>query len=231
MTAIIVPANGLLWRFAPAFQLPPPDPTRPQVMARATIVDDVSLSPPADLSATATGAFAACAGRDGLVGLVGRPSWPVPPADLAGLGVSLTVSAPGYRDTVLSGPLPPQPDLPVTFAPLDLGVHRLVREPVFVRGRVLLRQGGVFEPLAGADVRVVGASPVPLLAGALPAPVAVAGLIGTSALTNGDGEYRFGPFARFATLRLQVVAPMAGPTVELGPSLGETALAQDFRIG
>lgn len=229
MSAVTIAANGRNWRFAPVTQ--PLDAARLQVIARATILDDRTLSPPRGLSATTTGAFAAQVGPDGLVGLVGRPVWAVPPAQLPGLGVSLTVSAEGYEDAALAGPLPPQPGLPASFAALDLGTHRLVRLPVVICGRVFRRQAGIFVPLAGAEIRVVAASPVPALAGATPAPVPVGALVGTSAFANPDGEYRFAPFQRFATIRLQVVAPVSGPPVELGPPLGETTVIQDFRLG
>lgn len=229
MSAVTIAANGRSWGFAPVTQ--PLDAARLQIIARATVLDDRTLSPPRGLSAATTGTFATQVGPDGLVGLIGRPTWTVPPAQLPGLGVSLTVSAEGCQDAVLAGALPPQPGLPASFAALDLGTYRLIRLPVVICGRVFRRQAGIFVPLAGAEVRVVAASPVPALAGAMPAPVPVGALVGTSAFTNPDGEYRFAPFQRFATLRLQVVAPVSGPPVEIGPPLGEITLVQDFRLG
>lgn len=235
MTGLAMEANGRLWLFCPVPQ--PTDPARLQVVARAQILDDVTLSPASGVSATTRSVFRAQTGPDGFAGLVGRPTVAVPSTELPGLVISFTLAAEGYDDVTLSGALPPQPGLsppagvPPCFAPLDLGLQRLIRSPTHIRGRVLRRQGGAFVPVASAEVRMVAATAVPPLAGAIPPPPPLGGLVGTSVSTDADGEYRFAAPLRFAGIRLQVVAPIAGMAIGLEPRLGETTIVQDFRIG
>jgi hypothetical protein len=229
MSVIPIEANGRNWLFAPLPQAPVA--ARLQVVARAQFIDDITLQPPrAPLAIRSDSGLAAQVGPDGLAGLIGRPLTLAPPAQLAGLPLGFTLSAPAYDDCVLNGVLPAQPGLPNDFVALDFGLRRLLRAAAVVQGRVFRRVAGIFQPQPGAQVQIVAATPARALAGALPAPVAVGGLVGLTAVANADAEYVFAPLARFSTLTLRVMAPVAGPPVTIAAPAGGTDAILDFRL-
>lgn len=230
MSAVTILSQGRPWRFSP---LPPAaEDSLHRVIARCIVIDDVTLEPPAvPVSVEASNrAWSGRSGPDGLVGVIGRPTAAAPAAQLAGTPAGMTISAPGYLPLALAGVLPPQPGLPAAYAPLDYGVRRLLRLPLVVEGRVLRRIAGELRPVPGAAVTIAAATPVPPRAGALPAPVAVAGLAGTVALANAEGEYRFAALPRFRTVTLEVTAPLASPPRTLHAPLGPSRLNQDFHL-
>lgn len=228
MNALSIRSGDNSWRFLP---LPPARETDLlRTIARATVVDDVTLLPPAVALAVraAERPWQGRAGPDGLVGLIGRPSQAGPPAALPMLPVAMVVAAPGYAELALAGVLPAQP--PNDFLSLDWGVRRLRRLATVIEGRVLRFVGGVPEPVAGAVVTVTAATPVPALAGALPAPAAVGGWVGLAAAADGHGFYRFPELARFATVTLRVTAPAASAPVTLAPVFADSRINQDFHL-
>jgi hypothetical protein len=229
MSVVRIQANSETWRFAP---LPPPaGAALLQIVAQAQLVDDVSLLAPATaVEVTSSGPFLGRAGPDGLVGVIGRPLLAGPSAQIVGLPLAFTVTAPGYQNLTLNGALPAQPGLPNAFQPLDFGRRRLIRAPAVIQGRVFRRVAGVFQPTAGAIVRIQAATPVPPLAGALPVPTSVGWLVGLTATADAYGQYRFTPLERFSTLTLQVTAPALAPPVVVAAPLGRSDIVQDFRL-
>ncbi|TFV49638.1 hypothetical protein [Bradyrhizobium niftali] len=237
MSSISLQSDGRTWRFSP---LPPVrDAARSQIIAQVQILDDASLSVPATpIKVTSDGPFHSSSGSDGLVGLVGEPTLALPDLQIAGTAVGFTVSAVGYRSVALNGVLPPQPAvfpaepgviLLDKFQLLDFGQRRLIRNAVTIQGRVFRRIAGAFQPLPGATVAITAATQVPALAGATPLPVPVAG-VGITAIANAFAEYRLPPVERFATLTLQVTAPVLGaPVVIVAPPAGSNVV-QDFRL-
>jgi hypothetical protein len=229
MTTVSIQSGGRSWRFAP---LPPVrDPDQVQIIARAQILDDISLLPPTTpLKVVSNCTFPAAAGPEGLVGLVGRPSQCAPDAQMAGTAAAFTVTAAGYDGLSLSSVLPAQPGLPAKFQLLEFGQRRLIRATATIQGRVFRRIAGVFQPVVGAVVTITAATPAPALAGALPVPISVAGYVGVTATTNADAEYRFAlPLPRFSILTLQVTTPALSPPVVIVAPPGGSNVTQDFR--
>lgn len=228
MNALRIRSGERSWRFNPLPAAPETDLLR--VMARASLVDDVTLAPPqVPLTVrAAAGPWTGRAGPDGLVGLIGRPSQGGPIAALAGLQMDMEITAQGYADLALGGVLPAQPA--GDFVPLEFGARRLQRLALVIEGRVLRRIAGNLQPVAGAVVTIIAATPVPALAGALPAPVAVAALVGTVANTNAAGLYRFAAIPRFASVTLRVTAPAQGNPVTVVPVLPHDRINQDFHL-
>lgn len=230
MSAVTILSQGRSWRFSP---LPPvSEDSLYRVIARCSVIDDVTLEPPTvPLEVEALNkAWSGRTGPEGLLGVIGRPTAAAPAAQLAATPVGMNVTAPGYQPLALAGVLPAQPGLPAVFTPLDYGIRRLLRLPLVIEGRVLRRIAGELRPVPGAAVTITAATPVPPRAGALPAPVAVAGIAGTVALANADGEYRFAALPRFRTVTLEVTAPLASPPRTLHAPMGPSRLNQDFHL-
>jgi hypothetical protein len=230
MSAVSILSQGRSWRFMP---LPPAsEDSLLCIIARCTVLDDITLEAPGvSLEVKATNrAWSGRAGPDGLVGVIGRPTAAAPAAQLAGTPADMEITAPGYQSMLVAGVIPPQPGLPAVFTPLNYGIRRLLRLPLVIEGRVLRRIAGELRPVAGAVVTITAATPVAARAGALPPPVAVAALVGTTAAANADGEYRFPALARFRTLTLAVTAPTASPPWTLHAPMGPSRLNQDFHL-
>jgi hypothetical protein len=202
MTCRTLTAKGREWRFCPID--PPSEAAYLQVVARAQIVDDLTLGAPQVPLAVDTDhpGFFDRSRPDGLVGAIGHPAALLPPSQVAGAPVNLTVEAAGHVPLSLTGALPGQPGYPTAFFPLELGTHRLQRQAVQIRGRVTRLVAGVDTPVAGATVTVTAAQPTTLLAGALPAAPPAALFIGIGDVTAADGTYRLGPIARAVGLTL-----------------------------
>jgi hypothetical protein len=202
MTCRTLQANGQQWRFCP--DDPPAEAARLQRIAFAVVVDDLLLTaPPVPIDVSSTRPdFAGRSGPDGRVGVVGRPFPALPPAQAPGTVIGMTLAAAGYVPLSLSASLGPQPLYPDGFVPLDFGTRRLVRGAVSIWGRVRRVVGGVLQPVAGANVAVTAATPVPALAGALPAPPSAASFLALAAPTDATGNYRLGPVARAVRLTL-----------------------------
>jgi hypothetical protein len=200
MSAVSILPQGRTWRFMP---LPSAsEDSLLRVVARSSILDDVTLEPPVialEVKA-ANKAWAGRAGPDGLVGVIGRPTAAAPSIQLAGMPAGMEISAPGYQTLVLAGALPAQAALPANFTALDHGFRRLLRLPLVIEGRVLRRIAGELQPVAGAMVMITGATPVAARAGTLPLPISVAALVSTAAAANANGEYRFAALPAFAPL-------------------------------
>lgn len=230
MTCRVQPAGSRTYRFCPVD--PPVEAGRFRIVAQARIVDDLTLAaPPVSLDAkTSMPGFGTRTGRDGLVGVTGRPATLLPPSQVAGAPVGLTIDAPGYALLSLSGALAVQPTYPAAFVPLDLGTWRLQRLPVRIHGRVIRRVGGIDQPVSGATVTVTAAVPVPPLAVAQPAPPAAASFIGMGDVTGAPGTYRIGPFARAA--RLTLTASQGGGTVavNVAPDYAAPVNLVDIRL-
>jgi hypothetical protein len=142
-----VTADGRRWRFCP--DEPPGLLQRVQAMVDLEVVDELTLAPPPVTPSitTSRAGLTPRRGRDGRLGLVGRPAGSLPPAAVVGTIVPVELAAAGYLRHTLEVTLqaPPQPTLTV-------GLHR---EPVALWGRVLDSAG----PVAAASVTVVDFSP------------------------------------------------------------------------
>ena len=228
MTCRIQPVGDANWRFCP--DDPPPAAARTQCVALAHIVDDLTLAPP--LAPMIVGAnrpeFAGRNGPGGLVGAIGQPFPDLPPAQVAGTGIALTIAAPGYAPLTLTGALAAQPGYPASFTPLDLGTWRLARVQVTIAGRVTRLVGGAPVPIAGASVAVTAATPAPSLAGAQPSPPSAASFLALAAVSDAAGTYRLGPVAR--ALRLTLTASQGGGSqaVEIDLDYAEPFNLLDF---
>jgi hypothetical protein len=211
MTCRILQANGRQWRFCP--DDPPPEAGFTQRIAFAVLFDDLVLGPPQTAVSVASSRpeFTGVSGPDGRVGVVGQPFPALPPAQVPGTPVGMTLEAPGYAPLVLSGALGPQPGYPTAFAPLDLGSWRLQRKATAVWGRVTRLAGGVAQPVAGAAVAVTAAVPAPAAAGTQPPPPNAASFLALTTVTDAAGGYRLGPIAR--AVRLTMTATDLGGTV------------------
>jgi hypothetical protein len=230
MTAVTIRAGGRAWRLAPADA--PPEAARVQVVARARVVDDLTLlAATAALSvSTSHPGLAGRAGSDGLVGLVGAPDRLAPADGIEGLAVAFTVTGAGFAPLDLAGALPAQPGYPDAFAALDLGTRRLLRPPVEIRGRVTRLAAGAVQPVAGATVAVTAAQPVRQLAGAAPPPPPVSALTGLQAVTDADGSYRLPGVARALTLTLTASAGPGSAARAVAPSYADPVILVDFRL-
>jgi hypothetical protein len=216
VTCRIQPANGRTYRFCPIDA--PVEAGRFRVVAQARIIEDSTLGvPPVPLhAATTMPGFGALAGRDGLVGVTGRPAALLPPSQAPGTPVDLTIDAPGYATLALGGALGAQPGYPGAFTPVDLGVWRLQRPSVAIHGRVVRRVGRTDQPVTGATVTVTAAVPVPPSASAQPAPPTAGSFIGMGDVTGTAGTYRIGPLAR--AVRLTLTATQGGGTIAVAVS-------------
>ena len=230
MSAVILTANGRRWRFSPVD--PPPDAGRLRTVAFARILDDLTLAPPrGPLTARSdTPPLAGRVGPDGLVGLIGTPARHLPSAQVAGTPVAVTVTALGYDDLPLAGTLGPQPGYPAAFQPLDLGVRRLRRRAVTIRGRVLRLVGTALQPVSGATVKVTAAVPVRALAGATPAPPAAAVFTALSVTTDAQGDYRLPAFARALSVTITASSGAASTARTVSPDYADPDMIVDFRL-
>jgi hypothetical protein len=208
VTCRIQQVGDFRWTFCPVD--PPVAAGHVQCVARARIVDDLNLSAPLVPVSVVSARFNGRSGPDGFVGLVGRPFPDLPAAQVAGTVVTMTLTAPGYVRLDLSGPLGAQPSYPDAFAPLDFGVWRIMRRPVEIRGRVTRLVGSTLLTVAGANIAVTAAVPVPGLAGAQPAPPTAASFLALAATTDAAGVFRLGPVVR--ALRLTLTAMGSGGT-------------------
>jgi hypothetical protein len=204
VTCTVQQVGAATWRFCP--EIPPPIAARVQCVARATILDDLTLATPlVPITVVSTRPeFGGRSGPDGLVGAVGQPFPDLPVAQVAGTTVTLGLTAPGYAPLSLSGALGPQPLYPNSFIALDFGTWRLIRVAVLLGGQVT-RAGG---PVAGATVAVTAAVPVPALATAQPTPPTAASFLALTATTDAAGNYRLGPISR--AVRLTLTATQGG---------------------
>jgi hypothetical protein len=230
MTAVTIQAGGRAWRLLPAEA--PREAARVQVVARARVVDDLTLLAPAAALAVAatTPGLAGRAGPDGLVGVVGAPARLAPADEVEGLGLAFTVTGAGFEPLALAGALPAQPGYPDAFAALDLGVRRLLRPPVEIRGRVTRLVAGAVQPVAGAVVAVTAAQAVRALADAEPPPPPAAALTGLQALTDADGRYRLPGVARALSLTLTASKGVGSAARTLAPSYADPVILADFRL-
>jgi hypothetical protein len=202
VTCRTLTAKGRDWRFCPVD--PPQEAGYLQVVARAQIVDDITLAAPQvplEVDTDRAGFFGR-SGPDGLIGAIGHPAQLLPPSQAPGTPFELTVEAAGHAPLTLAGALPAQPGYPMAFFPLEFGTRRLQRDAASIHGRVTRLLGGIDQPVAGATVTVTAAQPVPALAGALPAPPPAALFIGLGDVTAADGSYRLGPIARAFSLTI-----------------------------
>ncbi len=152
MTATVVNAQGLNWRFLT--ETPMPIAARHQVVLRAQVLDELTGLPPRTGLAVRSPIVGLTprVSAGGIAGLAGRPyalyptPWPAVPPQ-----VELQVESDLYLPLRLAGALPPQPGFPAAFAPLDLGTVALHRRPTRISGRVVDAAG---TPVAGATVSV-----------------------------------------------------------------------------
>src|SRR5581483_7446646 len=93
---------------------------------------------------------------DGVVGLVGVPLRATSMLASQSYSFDVILGAAGYLPFRRRVSLTAQPGFPDSFTPLDLADIPLRREPTVLRGRVVLRGGGVRTPVAGATVRLTG---------------------------------------------------------------------------
>jgi hypothetical protein len=190
------------WRFCPVD--PPREASRLQCVARATLIDDlIGGPPPVALTVTTdTPGLSGRSGPEGLVGVVGRPYPAWPASQVAGTPLAMMVRAPGCVDLALAGSVSVQGAYPDAFILLDLGLHRLLRRPIEIRGQVARLVAGDLQPVAAATVAVTAAVPVPAIAAAVPAPPSAASFLALSAVTDAAGNFRLGPVARAIALTL-----------------------------
>ncbi|UIF91167.1 hypothetical protein [Cupriavidus sp. UYPR2.512] len=146
-----------------------PDPlqvpgARLRALVQARLVDEISLGPvTADVVATPDLRLALHVapriGRDGMIGLAGRPESLFPGLALAAAAVPMHVTARGYLPLDLDGTLGPFGGFPENFAALDHGDVFLHRTGVAFKGRVVQRGTPQNLPLAGATVEIDGLWP------------------------------------------------------------------------
>jgi hypothetical protein len=227
--SVLVNVDGRQWRYSPA--APAPEAGLLCAIALARLVDDLTLTAPrVGLSVHSdTLPFRGRAGPDGLVGLVGTPVHAAPPSQIAGFPVAFSVSAAGYDTLALAGAIAAQPGYPATWSALNLGLWRLQRNAATLSGRVTRVVGGVPQPVAGANVHVTAAVPVRALAGALPAPPAVASFTALATLTDALGRFSL-PLARALSVTLTASHGGASASRTLWPDYAEPLLPVDFRL-
>ena len=122
------------------------------------LVDELTGRPPrARITLTTTNKllFTRVA-EDGLVGLAGIPHKAFPALDTTAYPLDLTFTLPGYIGQQLIVTLPADPAFPGSFTPLVLPDLLLHRQPVVIKGRTVLANGGATTFIPGAAVRVTG---------------------------------------------------------------------------
>lgn len=140
------------WRLAP--DSPPPAGWWPQALMSVAVLDEITgLPPTVTLAASTTTAGVVARASESQVGLVGSPLQLFLPGFIAGASLELELSGAGYLPVSLSGAFGAEPGYPGAFAPIDLGVVSLHREPVTITGRAV-SHGGVVR--AGATVSLDG---------------------------------------------------------------------------
>lgn len=199
MTAVAITASGHDWRFLP--ETPPREADRFQALLLVQLRDEFTGVPPrgAMQVTTAMPGAAPIFSPGGLIGLAGRPAailaepWPAPAPR-----AKLRAIVAGYLPLEIDADLGPQPGMPVTFTPRDLGTIDLHRLPTRVTGRVISRATG---PVGGATVQVATIWPT------------LAGIVGAgqdpNALTLWAGLYADRPAG--APLRRQTLTLLAAP--------------------
>lgn len=156
MTCRLESTQTQQWRFCT--DAIPAVSDRMRAIVRARLVDELSGEPIAESTtlSTAIPGLHPRIGTDGLVGLVGRPARLFPTLDVAGVMLSVRISAQSYGSLDLEVPLGPMPGFPASFTPLDLGDVFLHRRAVGLSGRTVRRLGLATTVVAGATVEVAG---------------------------------------------------------------------------
>jgi hypothetical protein len=140
------------WRLAP--DGPIPAAGWPQALMSVAVLDEITGLPPtaAPIASTTTTGVVAWASET-LAGLVGRPISLFLPGFITNVPLDLELSGTGYLPLSLSGSFAAEPGYPEAFAPIDLGVVSLHRDPVTISGRTVSHSGVV---RAGTTVSLEG---------------------------------------------------------------------------
>src|SRR6185437_10907105 len=128
------------WRLAPDAP-PPAGRWRQTLMIVATLDEITGLPPAAAPVASTTTAGADARASETQAGLVGSPLQLFLPGFITGAGLGLSLSGAGYLPVTLSQTFGAELGYPGAFAPIDLGVVPLHREPVTITGRTVSHGG------------------------------------------------------------------------------------------
>ncbi|HXE26804.1 MAG TPA: hypothetical protein VN637_18130 [Roseiarcus sp.] len=140
------------WRLAP--DGPSPAGWWPQALMIVSMLDEITGLPPTVTPAASTTTSGVVArASEAQAGLVGSPLQLFLPGFITGAGLGLSLSGAGYLPVRLSQTFGAELGYPGAFAPIDLGVVSLHREPVTITGRTVSHGGAV---RAGATVSLDG---------------------------------------------------------------------------
>lgn len=156
----IVSAGGYAYRFNPDTQ--PRAADRLRAVMRARMVDELTGQPMASRLSVTTPLPGLRSGirPGGIAGLIGHPGRLYPGLAGAQVTLEMTVAAARYLPRRLVATLGPQPGFPDAFDPHDAGDVAMHRAALRLRGRIVRDNGLERQPLAGADVRLLGVWPV-----------------------------------------------------------------------